>query len=244
MSETAQRARVRRVVTTRAGGRSAAPFDSFNLSRAVGDDPAAVDANRYRLTRELGLRGTVFLNQVHGTRVVTVTEPPRRSAPDVPETDAAVTAVPGIGLAVLAADCTPVLLSDPKAGVVGAAHAGRVGAAAGVVPATVAAMQELGAALEDIEVLLGPAVCGLCYEVPAQMRAEVEAALPGSAAETRRGMPSVDVRAGLHRQLAGLGVTKVGVDPRCTLEDPALFSHRRDQRTGRLAGVVWLDAGV
>ncbi|GAA1837502.1 peptidoglycan editing factor PgeF [Pseudonocardia ailaonensis] len=234
---------MRRVLTTRAGGRSSAPFDSFNLSRGVGDDPANVDANRYRLTRELGLRGTVFLHQVHGTRVATVEEPPRRSAPDIAETDAVVTASPGIGLAVLAADCTPVLLSDSRAGVIGAAHAGRVGAADGVVPATVAAMQDLGAQLADIEVLLGPAVCGLCYEVPAAMRAEVDARLPGSAATTRSRTPSLDVRAGLYRQLRDLGVTKVGADPRCTYESRELFSHRRDgPRTGRLAGVVWLDA--
>jgi polyphenol oxidase len=233
--------RVRRVLSTRAGGRSSAPFDSFNLSRGVGDAPADVDANRYRLIKELGLRGAVFLHQVHGTRVETVTEPPKRSAPDVPDTDAAVTAEPGIGLVVLAADCTPVLLGDPVAGVVGAAHAGRVGAAAGVVPATVRAMEALGA--KDIEVLLGPAVCGLCYEVPAAMRDEVEAQLPGSAATTRRGTPSLDVRAGLVRQLRDLGIAKVGMDPRCTLEERALFSHRRDRRTGRHAGVTWLDAG-
>jgi copper oxidase (laccase) domain-containing protein len=103
-------------------------------------------------------------------------------------------------------------------------------------------MQELGAAVEDIEVLLGPAVCGLCYEVPAEMRAEVEAALPGSAATTRRGTPSVDVRAGLYRQLTDLGVTGIGVDPRCTVEDRTLFSHRRDGRTGRLAAVTWIEA--
>lgn len=233
--------RVRRVMTTRAGGRSSAPFDSFNLSRKVGDAPENVDANRYRLIRELGLRGAVFLDQVHGTRVATVTAPPARSALDVPDTDAAVTAEPGIALVVLAADCAPVLLGDPVAGVVGAAHAGRVGAAAGVVPATVAAMEALGARIPDIEVLLGPAVCGLCYEVPAAMRAEVATQLPGSAARTRRGTPSVDVRAGLVRQLHDLGVTKVGMDPRCTLEDRTLFSHRRDPRTGRHAGVTWLD---
>jgi len=235
--------RVRRVLTTRAGGRSAAPFDTFNLSRSVGDDPAAVDANRYRLTRELRLSGTVFLGQVHGIRVATVTEPPKRSAPDVPDTDAVVTATPGIGLAVLAADCVPVLLSDSRAGVVGAAHAGRVGAAAGVVPATVAAMEALGARPADIEVLLGPAVCGLCYEVPAGMRAAVDAALPGSASTSRSRTPSLDLHAGLARQLRGLGIAKVGTDQRCTYESRELFSHRREgPRTGRLAGVIWLDA--
>jgi len=234
--------RVRKVVTTRAGGRSAGAFRSFNLSRGVGDDPSAVAANRGRLVRELGLSGAVFLQQVHGTRVETVRGPaPDPGAPDVAETDAVVTAEPGIGLAVLAADCVPVLLSDPRAGVIGAAHAGRVGAAAGVVPATLRAMVDLGARVEDVEVLLGPAVCGGCYEVPAEMRDEVGAALPGSGGRTRRGTPGLDIRAGLHRQLDVIGVRGVARDPRCTMEDPDLFSHRRERSTGRQAGVVWLD---
>jgi polyphenol oxidase len=232
--------RVRRVVSTRAGGRSTGVFTSFNLSAGVGDDPAAVAANRARLATELGVP-VVFLEQIHGNRVATVDAVPRPGEPDLPGTDAAVTALPGVGLAVLAADCVPVLLADPRAGVIGAAHAGRVGAVAGVVPATVAAMEALGARAEAIEVLLGPAVCGACYEVPAAMRADVEARLPGSAVRTRKGTPGLDIRAGLHRQLAELGVARIGVDPRCTMEDRDLYSHRRDARTGRLAAVTWLD---
>ncbi|SHK85464.1 conserved hypothetical protein [Pseudonocardia thermophila] len=235
-------ARVRRVVTTRVGGRSRPPFASFNLSAGVGDDPAAVRANRARLRRELGVPVT-FLQQVHGTVVATVSEPSALDDPDIPGTDAAVTATPGLALAVLAADCVPVLLADPQAGVVGAAHAGRVGAAAGVVPATIAAMTELGADVRRLEVLLGPAVCGACYEVPAAMQAEVEETLPGSASRTRRGTAGLDIRAGLHRQLAELGVARIGVDPRCTMEDRDLYSHRREQRTGRLAAVTWFDPG-
>jgi purine-nucleoside/S-methyl-5'-thioadenosine phosphorylase / adenosine deaminase len=154
-------ARVRRVVSTRAGGRSRGDFASFNLSALVGDSPAAVAANRARLRRELGVP-VVFLEQVHGTRVATIDTVPAADAPDVPATDAVVTALPGVGIAVLAADCVPVLLADPVAGVVGAAHAGRVGAAAGVLPATVAAMEEIGARRGAIEVLIGPAICGGC----------------------------------------------------------------------------------
>lgn len=232
--------RVRRVVTTRAGGRSAGPFARFNLSTGVGDDPVAVAANRRRVARELAVP-VVFLAQVHGVRVETVDAPPVEGRPDVAGTDAAVTALPGVAVAVLAADCVPVLLADPTAGVVGAAHAGRVGAATGVVPATVVAMEALGARRERLEVLLGPAVCGGCYEVPAAMRDEVAAALPGSAARTRRGTPSLDLRAGLHHQLTALGVAGIGVDPRCTAEDPQLYSHRRDGRTGRQAALTWLD---
>lgn len=233
-------ARVRRVVTTRAGGRSTGPHSSFNLSAGVGDDPGAVAANRARLSRAVGAP-VVFLEQVHGITVGTVDEVPRPGAPDLPATDALVTALPGVALAVLSADCAPVLLADPDAGVVGAAHAGRVGAVAGVVPAVVRAMEALGARVGAVEVLLGPAICGGCYEVPAPMRAQVEARLPGSAARTRRGTPGLDLRAGLHRQLTGLGVARIGADPRCTYEDDDLYSHRRQPGTGRLAAVTWLD---
>ncbi|MGH3611627.1 MAG: peptidoglycan editing factor PgeF [Pseudonocardia sp.] len=232
--------RVRRVVTTREGGRSAGAFARFNLSAGVGDDPGAVAANRRRLSTELGVP-VVFLEQVHGVQVATVDAPPRPGEPDRPATDAAVTAIPGVALAVLAADCVPVLLADPRAQVVGAAHAGRVGAVAGALPAVVAAMTALGARVGAIEVLLGPAVCGACYEVPAAMRAEVDAVLPGSAVRTRRGTPGLDLRAGLYHQLTALGVARIGADPRCTAETRDLYSHRRDAHTGRQAALTWLD---
>jgi YfiH family protein len=228
------------VFSTRAGGRSAGVYARFNLSAGVGDDPAAVAANRARVSARLGVP-VVYLAQVHGTRVATVTAAPAPDAPDVPDTDAVVTARPGIGLAVLSADCVPVLLADPEAGVVGAAHAGRVGAAAGVLPAVIAAMTSLGARVASIEVVLGPAICGGCYEVPAAMCAEVDAALPGSAARTRRGTPGLDLRAGLHHQAAALGVARIGGDPRCTLESDDLYSHRGAGRTGRQAAITWLD---
>jgi purine-nucleoside/S-methyl-5'-thioadenosine phosphorylase / adenosine deaminase len=233
-------ARVRRVVSTRAGGCSRGVYGTFNLSAGVGDDPTAVASNRARLASELGVP-VVFLEQVHGTRVAVVDAPPAADEADRPAADGVVTARLGIGLAVLAADCVPVLLADPQAGVVGAAHAGRVGAAAGVLPAVVAAMTDLGARAGAIEVLLGPAVCGGCYEVPAAMRAEVDARLPGSAVRTRSGTPGLDLRAGLYHQLVELGIGRVGADPRCTVEDRALYSHRRDGRTGRQAAVTWLD---
>src|SRR5580765_3918070 len=201
-------ARVRRVFSTRAGGRSGGAYARFNLSAGVGDDPAAVAANRGRVAQRLGVP-VVYLAQVHGTRVATVGTPPEPGAPDLADTDAVVTAVPGIGVAVLSADCVPVLLADPVAGVVGAAHAGRVGAAAGVVPATLDAMAALGARVERVEALLGPAICGGCYEVPAAMRRAVDEALPGSAVRTRSGSPGLDLRAGLYHQLTALGVARI-----------------------------------
>jgi YfiH family protein len=229
------------VVTTREGGASRAPFDTFNLSSSIGDDPDAVAANRRRLATGLGLSETsvIWMRQVHGTSVAVVVEP---RADEVADVDAMVTDQPNLALAVLSADCVPVLLADPAAGVVGVAHAGRVGAAAGVVPAAVAAMTRLGADAERIEALLGPAVCGSCYEVPAEMRAQVHKVLPDSACATRAGTPGLNLRSGLQRQLRELGIGRIDVDPRCTVEEVSLYSHRRDGRTGRLASVTWLDS--
>jgi polyphenol oxidase len=232
--------RIRRVTTTRAGGVSAPPFDTFNLGDHVGDDPAAVAANRKRLTEAIGLgdTGVVWMNQVHGDHVVMVDAP--EHAP-VDNTDALVTATPRLALAVVTADCVPVLMGDARAGVVAAVHAGRVGAQKGVVVRAVETMLAAGAHAEDISVLLGPAVSGSNYEVPAAMADEVEAALPGSRTTTAKRTPGLDLRAGIARQLKGLGVTAIDVDPRCTVADPNLFSHRRDAPTGRLASLVWME---
>ncbi|WP_326837167.1 peptidoglycan editing factor PgeF [Amycolatopsis rhabdoformis] len=233
--------RVRRVVTTRAGGASRPPYDSFNLGDHVGDEEGNVFANRERLASELGLAQDrlAWMEQVHG-RTATVVDGTETSAAEA--TDALVTDKAGVALVVLVADCVPLLMADPAAGVVAAVHAGRVGARIGVVPAAVEAMRGLGAEPARIEALLGPAICGACYEVPADMAADVEKHVPGSACRTRQGTPGLDLRAGLWRQLAGLGVGRIGVDPRCTAEDKTLFSFRRDGTTGRLAGITWLEA--
>jgi polyphenol oxidase len=232
--------RVRRVVTTRSGGVSKPPYDSFNLGRGVGDEPDAVAKNRARLASELGLPydHIVWMEQVHG-RTATVVDGPRTEP--LPTTDALITAVPGVAVVAMVADCVPVLLADPVAAVVAAVHAGRVGARAGVLPAALRAMTEAGAETGRVEALLGPAVCGECYEVPASMRDDVAKYLPGSASRTRKGAPGLDLRAGLLNQLAEAGVARVGVDPRCTVEDRTLFSHRREGTTGRLAAITWVE---
>lgn len=229
--------RVRRVTTTRAGGVSAPPFNTFNLGDHVGDDPAAVAANRARLTAAIGCPVT-WMNQVHGDRVEVV-DGPQDTAVD--DTDALVTAAPRLALAVVTADCVPVLMADARAGVVAAVHAGRVGARDGVVVRALEAMLAVGAHAEDVSALLGPAVSGRNYEVPAEMADEVEAALPGSRTTTSAGTPGLDLRAGIAAQLKGLGVGAIDIDPRCTVEDTNLFSHRRGAPTGRLASVVWLE---
>ena len=197
-------------------------------------------ANRKRLATSLGLGddAVVWMNQVHSDRVVVVDEQP---GSPVDKTDALVTTRPRLALAVVTADCVPVLLGDARAGVVAAVHAGRVGAQNGVVARTVEAMLDVGAHVEDISVLLGPSVSGRNYEVPAAMAAEVEATLPGSRTTTAAQTPGLDLRAGIARQLTGLGITAIDVDPRCTVEDRNLYSHRRDAPTGRFASLVWME---
>ncbi|MEV5547651.1 peptidoglycan editing factor PgeF [Streptomyces sp. NPDC052309] len=227
--------------TDRWGGVSAVPYEELNLGGAVGDDPAAVTANRELAAKSLGLdpARVVWMNQVHGADVAVV-DGPWGDRP-VPRVDAIVTAERGLALAVLTADCVPVLLADPVAGIVAAAHAGRPGMVAGVVPAAVRAMTELGADPARIVARTGPAVCGRCYEVPEEMRAEVAAAEPAAYAETSWGTPAVDVSAGVHAQLERLGVCDRAQSPVCTRESKDHFSYRRDRSTGRLAGYVWLD---
>lgn len=227
--------------TDRWGGVSAAPYEELNLGGAVGDDPGTVTANREIAAKSLGLDpgDVVWMNQVHGSDV-TVVDGPWRDRP-VPEVDAIVTARRGLALAVLTADCVPVLLADPVAGIAAAAHAGRPGMIAGVVPAALRAMTELGADPARIVARTGPAVCGRCYEVPDAMRTEVAAEESTAYAETSWGTPAVDVAAGVHAQLARLGVHDRAQSPVCTLESGDHFSYRRDRTTGRLAGYVWLD---
>jgi YfiH family protein len=160
--------------------------------------------------------------------------------PQRPAADGIVASSPGVTLLVRAADCVPVLLVAPDEGIVGAAHSGRPGLVAGVVPATVTRMRELGAG--RIEGWIGPHVCGRCYEVPEQMRADVAAVAPDSYAQTAWGTPSLDLAAGVRAQLGPLDVVVHDVG-RCTRESDDLYSYRRDgERSGRLAGLVRLRA--
>jgi YfiH family protein len=234
---------VRRAVTTRAGGVPQSPYDSFNLGDHVGDDPVAVAENRARLARDLGVGPdrVVWMEQVH-SRTVTVVDGP--VAEPVPVTDALVTSRTDLALAVLTADCVPILLSDDEAGVIAAVHAGRVGARIGIVPVVLEAMMDLGARADRIGAFLGPAASGDRYEVPSAMQADVEKHLPGSACRTSKGTAGLDLRAGIRRQLLDAGVGGVAVDPRCTIDDLSLFSHRRGAPTGRIASVVWMDSSA
>ncbi|HWA66370.1 MAG TPA: peptidoglycan editing factor PgeF [Mycobacteriales bacterium] len=231
--------------TTRAGGHSPPPWDALNLALHVEDEPARVLANRERLTRRIGSAPISFPQQVHGPGVLavdraTAAEPgiTREGAPGV---DALVTGVPGVPLGVLVADCLPVLLADRDHGVVAAAHAGRRGLAEGVLQATLATMAELGATPATTIAVIGPAICGRCYEVPAELREQVAAVVPGSACQTRAGTPGLDLPAGAERLLRAAGVSQVSLTGHCTAEDGRFYSYRRDGLTGRFAGFVMIE---
>lgn len=212
----------------------------LNLGLNVEDDPVRVATNRRLLDREVGAR-VAFAHQVHGADVHVVTEPPQ-AGPVAATADGLVTAARGVALGVVVADCVPVLLADPARRVVATAHAGRGGLVAGIVPAVLAAMRALGA--RDVRAVVGPAVCGQCYEVPAEMRDEVDAIVPGTRSTTSWGTPALDLVAGVLAQLEAEGVERVERVAACTFTDERFFSHRRwsaDQtRRGRFAGVVRL----
>ena len=229
---------MRLALTDRGGGVSTGPYAQLNLAWHVGDDPGSVEENRRRVAAELSLpvSKVVFMNQVHGGDVAVVDGPwPGRPA----AVDALVTRSTGTALAVLVADCVPVLLADSSARVVAVAHAGRRGLVTNIVEATVATMRDVGA--REIHARVGPSVCGRCYEVPDALRATIAAVEPAAWSTTWTGQPALDVAAGVNAQLLRLGV-EVNRLAGCTVEDPALFSYRREHTTGRFAGLAWLPA--
>lgn len=201
-------------------------------------DPARWRAPDWDLVEaELGVQVRA-VRQIHSDRVLVVDDDTDAAALAWTPADALVTTSRGLALAVRAADCLPVLFADPDAGVVGAAHAGRVGLAAGVLPATAARMAEFGAT--RITAWIGPHICGDCYEVPASLREEFAVLHPAASATTSWGTPSLDLGAAAEAQLQALGCAVVRVDP-CTRTTPSLHSYRRDgERSGRQAGLVWL----
>ena len=218
-----------RAVTDRSAGVSTGRYSGLNLGAHVDDTPDAVIENRRLLTERLG-RPVVYMDQCHGAEVAVVD-----GVPDLPPScDAVVTRSTEVALAVLVADCVPVLLSG-SGGVVAAVHAGRPGLVAGVVPRTLEAMRDLGAG--EVDAVVGPSVCGRCYEVPDEMRATAAAVQPVSATVSWTGTAAIDVAAGVVAQLR-VGGVEVRWVPGCTRERDDLYSYRRDGPTGRFAGVV------
>ncbi|MBH3432451.1 peptidoglycan editing factor PgeF [Pseudomonas citronellolis] len=228
-------ANVRACVSTRAGGVSQAPFDSFNLGDHVGDEPAAVAENRRRLEQAQGCR-PAWLSQVHGIEVVEA-DPSR-----VATADASWSATPGIACAVLTADCLPTLFCDRAGTRVAAAHAGWRGLAGGVLEAT---LDRLAVPADEVLVWLGPAIGPQAFEVGPEVR---EAFLADHAEAAAAFVPSVnagrymaDIYQLARIRLAARGVTAVYGGGLCTFSDAERFySYRRNPRTGRQASLVWL----
>ena len=242
---------IRALTTLRSGpGVSEPPFDRFNLGANCGDAPAAVAENRRRLVEIAQLPAQPrWLRQVHGIAVADMDDASATSGPpdgdhnpgSEPATDAARSARAGIVLAVLTADCLPVLFCEAKGGEVAAAHAGWRGLAAGVLEATVRAMRSKP---ENLLAWLGPAAGPQAYEIGDDVRAAFVAqdARAGSAfVPTRPGHWRVDLYALARQRLVAAGVTRIHGGGLCTISDPQrYFSHRRDGRSGRMASLIWI----
>jgi YfiH family protein len=211
--------------TDRRKGVSLGAYESLNLGFHVGDDPSAVSTNR------ASLGNTQFMNQVHGDVVVVIDQVLEYE----PSCDALITTTKDVSLAVMVADCIPLLLMSETA--VAAVHVGRAGLVNKVAIKALHQMRELGAI--DIHAVLGPSICGRCYEVPLAMQQEVVAVHPRALSTTSKGTPGLDLSAGLIAELVAEGVS-YDASVICTMEEPLYYSHRRDNPTGRFAGVVSL----
>jgi YfiH family protein len=211
--------------TDRRGGSSLGVYESLNLALHVGDDPEVVAANRAHIG------AAQFMNQVHGDEIVIIDS----VTSDVPTCDGLITTKPAISLAVMVADCIPLLLVSKEA--VGAIHVGRAGLVNRIALKAIQTMRSLGSI--DIHAILGPSICGACYEVPFEMQQDVMQEHPRSFATTRKGTPGLDLPKALIADLVSAGVS-FEASTNCTYEDQLYFSHRRQNPTGRFAGVVSL----
>lgn len=216
--------------TDRTGGISTGAFGSLNLALHVEDDPTVVLENRRLLEEQLG-QPIQYMEQVHGDSVSLV----RASTIDSPTADALLTQESGIALAVMAADCIPLLLSN--AGAVAAVHVGRRGLLNGVAIKTLNKLRSLDSS--PVTAVIGPSICGSCYEVSQEIFNEVTDRYPASSARTPSRGFSLDLAKALTHELIENGVTVID-ESRCTVEDDSLFSYRRDGKTGRQVGIVWL----
>jgi YfiH family protein len=216
--------------TDRTGGLSIGAFLSLNLASHVGDDQATVLANRAQLEAHLGLP-LQFMDQVHGNTVASI----GAEIISTPTADALVTQSVGIGLAVMVADCIPLLLANSQT--VSAVHVGRKGLMNEVAHKAIQEMRSRGE--NEITAVVGPSICGQCYEVSQDVFDDVTRSFPLAASKTRDGGLALNLSRALIDQLERIGVTVVD-EGRCTFEDSKLYSYRRDGVTGRQVGVVWL----
>jgi YfiH family protein len=221
---------VQTLFTNRIGGISQPPYESNNLALHVDDSSVSVSQNRRFIQALVG--PTQYMNQTHGDKVALVDSVTSRE----PNSDALVTTETGIALGVLVADCIPLLLWDEVERVIAAAHVGRRGLLNEVSLKTLAVMNSLGAT--RIHAMLGPSICGKCYEVGSDVYDEVTTAFPRARSVTSGGTLSLDLPDALAFELMRNGV-KVSRSPLCTVENPHFFSYRRDGLTGRQAGLIW-----
>lgn len=211
--------------TDRRGGASLGVYESLNLGQHVGDDPSIVARNR------AVIGDAQFMNQVHGDSVLVIDSIDAQA----PTCDGLITTKSNLQLAVMVADCIPLLLVSKEA--VGAVHVGRAGLVNRIALKAIQLMRTAGAI--DIHAILGPSICGSCYEVPFEMQQEVMQEHPRAFATTRKGTPALDLPKALIADLVSVGVS-YEASTICTLEDELYFSHRRQNPTGRFAGVVSL----
>ncbi len=215
--------------TNRHGGFSHGDYSSWNLASHVGDDPTDVELNRAKLREQVG--NFAVMSQVHGDTVVVVDQVPA----EVPVADALITGNSELALVVMVADCIPLLLRSES--LVAAVHVGRAGLVNSIALKTVAKMRALGAT--NILGSIGPAICGSCYEVPQDLHDQVIAVHPLASSKTSIGTPALDLPRALVAALETVDVPVV-ISAGCTLEDDVYFSYRRNQVTGRQAGVIKL----
>jgi polyphenol oxidase len=244
------------VVSTRHGGVSASPYDRLNLGAHVGDDPEAVAENRRRLAAAVGADRLTVADQRHTATVAVVDDAlagrghdgAADAAAAFPATDALLTGRPGVALAILVADCAPVVLYDPVRRAAGVAHSGRVGTLAGVMPRAIETMAAaFGSDPGDLLIGIGPAIGAASYEIGAAEAAQVTDAFGDSAAgllaPSRPGHARFDLAGAIRLQLRAAGVTPghvhdLAVDTRTSTAD--FFSDRAARPCGRFAAVVVL----
>ena len=232
--------RIRHGFFGRQGGVSTGAFASLNMSESTGDGVTLVTRNRAHAVESIGFSpdALAIVRQVHSTTVITLSSPPR---PDGrPEADAMVSNVPGMVLGILTADCAPILLADPEAGVIGAAHAGWKGAVGGIVEATVEAMVHLGAAPARIVAAIGPTISPANYEVGPEFASDLLVRHPGAADHIARPAgrrEHFDLPGFILDRLEGTGVGYINDLGICTYAEPErYFSHRRATHEGTTTG--------
>jgi polyphenol oxidase len=222
------------LVTARAGGVSQNHFAQANFSLDVGDAPHLVKENRRTLKAQIG-KPITFPIANHGKNLAWVDE---KSSKDIANVDGLITSSTNLAIATLSADCATVLLFAPGVKIIAALHAGWKGMSDGILPKTIQELRASGA--DEIKAVIGPAICGECYSVSEDRYREVKNKVPAACLLNKKNEFAIDVRAGLEWQLLGEKVAFESVSI-CSFEEKNAFSFRRDQKTGRMASVIWLN---